>query len=81
MRTVWKFPVVYGPNTISAPGLQETVHFAAQEGHLFVWAVVDTEGPTHMKLVTVSWTGFETPTGKHIGSCQDGRYVWHAWED
>jgi len=80
MRTVWKFPVVFGPNTINAPDLQEIVHFAAQEEHLFVWAIVDTEGPYYSKRVTVTWTGTETPVASHIGSVQDGPYVWHAWE-
>lgn len=83
MRTVWKFPVRTVEATISMQMGAQIVHFAAQGGRPTIWAIVDTEAKLERRHFRVFGTGEELDPifNTHRGTCFDGPYVWHLFEN
>lgn len=83
MRTIWKFPVTYGQLQRQLPRGAEIVRFADQAGGLCVWAIVDTEAPLEWRYFQLCGTGHQIgfEYNKHVGSCEQGPFVWHLFEN
>jgi hypothetical protein len=94
VRTVWKFDVTE-PGPVSMPKGAQILHFGAQPSggsptqlpvsRLYVWALVDPNAETEERLFAVVGTGQEwredpTTGMRHVGSTQDGPFVWHLFE-
>lgn len=54
-----------------------------QGGMLCLWAIVNPEAPTESRYFSVFGTGHphESFPQNYIGTCQQGQYVWHVFED
>lgn len=55
--TIWKFPIVVGENTISAPSTFRPLCVQVQGGHPCLWAVVNPVGAKVAHRVMVRGTG------------------------
>jgi hypothetical protein len=83
MKTsVWKYRITRsGANTFEMPQGAKFVRFAMQAGDPTLWAHVDPDAPFRNRQVQVFGTGHPIPDGaKYIDSCDDGPFVWHAFE-
>ncbi len=96
MKTIWKFKLELSEHPASRPDgqPQDTMSVALPEGAQllavqmqgvapWVWAIVDTDASTvHRKLLTRE-TGqpFDGTEGDHVGTFQDGPFVWHIFEE
>lgn len=86
MRQIWKFPFKLQMNFgLTMPQGAETIHVDIDHktGHPCIWAIVDPKRLQEKRLFFIVGTGFEFLYGsfrKHIGTIQDGDYVWHIFE-
>jgi len=85
MKTVFKYPVQIGKVvTHEIPGLIRFFHLDAQDGKLYVWALVDTEEPIEKAEIYTCGTGWDLPDDRYptyIGTYQSSdNFVWHAFE-
>lgn len=62
MRTIYKYPIPFLEDfTIDLPKGAEVIRVDNVDGHLFIWAVVDTEAPMEPRQFHGRKTGSETP--------------------
>lgn len=95
MRTIWKFPLAFGPVTqheVPSGAVPITVGLdpAADRGLrpgqvpdpvIAVWFdCPDHEAPTEHRWFTIVGTGHPVPPGEVLGSVFDGPFVWHVVE-
>jgi len=84
MKTVYKYPVVIGPNLLELPIGAKVVHFAAQGHALFLWAEIPgPDSRTTSRPFSVYGTGFAIESDySHVATCLmlDGLFVWHLYE-
>jgi hypothetical protein len=83
MRTVHKFNAYHGEFEAEMPEGAQIVHFADQNGELRIWAIVDTSRPIDRRYFRVAGTGHEVSAeyDAHWGTCQQGPFVWHLFEN
>ena len=84
MPQIWKFDVAptAGPQVVKAPGLSDAVLFAMQGNHPHVWMRVEPGQPEVERRIQVVGTGHEIPGDwRHVGSLQDGPFVWHLFQE
>jgi hypothetical protein len=83
--TVWKFevPFVDEPEVV-LPRHAEVLHFGAQDGRLYIWARVDTEGVSFgARRFRLAGTGHELGVyamARHVGTVYVPPLVWHLFE-
>jgi len=83
MRTIHKFPIIFGEVVIKLPVLARVVDFAPQNRDLFIWVDLYTSHPYVERRFQIFATSEEIPAhGRleyvktaHVGSC-----VWHLME-
>jgi hypothetical protein len=82
MRTVYKYMVMNfrGEHKRMLMPDYEVVHVGAQEGNIYIWAIVDPDAPVSLAFFQVVGTGHPVPKGKHVGSVQDNGFVWHVFD-
>jgi len=84
MSTVWKFPLrLSGGEQLvrTMPRDAIPVRLAMQNEVPTLWCLVDEKKPQEDRHFIVVGTGHPIPDGcEYIGSCDDGPYVWHAFE-
>lgn len=81
MTQIWKFDLRHGEQRISAPGLGKALFFAIQGTKVRVWCKVRPGEPDRERIFYVVGTGSPIPpNGRHVGSLQDGSYVWHLFQ-
>lgn len=84
MRIIWKHPLRFsgGEQLVRVmPVHSIPVHFGMQNGAPTLWCECDPEAPLEDRRFVVAGTGHPLPdNGMYIGSCQDGAFVWHAYE-
>lgn len=82
MKTVHKYPLSFAlpdQSLIMTPG--PIVQVAMQHNELQLWAIVDTEADLVSRDFSIIGTGHAAPDdGRHVGSAQDGAFVWHVFE-
>lgn len=82
MKTIYKYPLRLRPHQfVEMPTGAHLVRFAMQAGVPCLWAIVDTEQPAVAREFRILGTGHEIPPNcGHVGSCEDGAYIWHLFE-
>lgn len=84
MRTIWKHTLRFSGGeqlVLVMPRHSVPVHFGMQNGAPTLWCECDPAAPVEDRRFVVAGTGYPLPEkGLHIGSCQDGEFVWHAYE-
>lgn len=83
MRKIFKYRLEVGENHVQVQGTGfKAIAFQDQNGQLCVWAEVSQSVyRAAIIVITVVGTGFEVPANsKHIGTCQQGPFVWHAYQ-
>lgn len=83
MRTVWKFTVEGPYPEVDMPQGAEVLRFAMQGTVPCIWARVDTQAPMRRRYFAILGTGQEIgfEFNKYHGTCDDGPYVWHLFEN
>ena len=81
--TIWKFPVsVADQFTVEMPAGARVLHVAVQDGKPYMWALVDPDQPTRLRMFHIRGTGHPVdPDLVYIGSWMElrGRLVWHLF--
>lgn len=83
MRTIWKFPIPYQEQFIVATKAgAKPVLIALQDGKPHLWLEVDKRTLNEVHYIyNVVGTGHDIPErGEHVGSWQDGSFVWHLYK-
>lgn len=84
MQTVWKFQIkIEGAQAVMMPPHAQIIHVGLDPtGEPCVWARVTRSRDVVERTLYLTGTGQDLPEGdnRHIGSFNDGRFVWHAWE-
>lgn len=85
MITIYKYPLSHGLQQVRPiPVGANIISVQMQDGVPCIWAIVDTTAEVIPVKFQIYGTGQEIPTDcllKHIGSVQDGEYVWHVFMD
>ena len=69
-----------GTEEITAPVGAEFLSCGAQDDQLVVWARVDPDAELFKFLFHLSWTGWECPLSRFLGSVQTkDSLVWHIF--
>jgi hypothetical protein len=82
--TIWKFPFrVDDVLEIEMPGVASILHVECQHGTPCVWAVVNPAAPKVIRRLRLFGTGrpITERLGRHIGTFQQGPFVWHVFEE
>lgn len=86
-RTIWKYPFhVNDSVVIEMPIGAKIIPFVGgampYDDMLFIWAEVDPEAEREDRVLHVVGTGNPMPQRpmRHIGTCPNGRFVWHVYE-
>ena len=80
MKTVWKYPVMLGPNVLRMPEGASVLRFAPQDGAFYVWALVEDGRPMADRKVVVCGTGHHVYDGMaYVGSISEPPYEWHCF--
>lgn len=82
MRTIHKYPLAFDEdNSVVMPTGSRLVLFAIQNGIPHVWADVITGNQNEVRRLAIHGTGHPVGTlSRHIGSLQDGPFVWHLYD-
>ena len=84
--TIWKFQFeISGDLTISMPANARVLSIQIQNGVPCMWAIVNQSYPCEERNFKVFGTGHpmsaETALlAEHVGTFQDGQFVWHVFE-
>jgi len=83
MKRIWKFEfVITDEQTVSMPIGAKILHVQVQDHMPYIWALCNPKASYESRTFRVYGTGNPVPedSGKHIGTFQDGRYIWHLFE-
>jgi len=83
MKTIYKYPIaITEEQEITMPQGAEVIHAGVDpQGNPCVWAMVDTRNEPEPMSILVYGTGAPmayTPE-RHVGSFNDGPFVWHVF--
>uniref|UniRef100_A0A6M3JHR0 DUF7352 domain-containing protein n=1 Tax=viral metagenome TaxID=1070528 RepID=A0A6M3JHR0_9ZZZZ len=82
-KQIWKYSVELSGDAFSRdiPRGADILSFQNQEGNLVFWASVDPQEEKEGRFFVIIGTGMDFGLHeKHIGTVQDGAYVWHLFE-
>ena len=81
--SVWKYEIrVADEFTVEMPRMSQVIHVAVQDGTPCMWALVDPDQPTRLRMFHIRGTGHPVdPDLVYIGSWMElrGRLVWHLF--
>jgi len=82
MKTIHKYPVpLHGESKIAMPVHAKILHVGEQDQRIYLWAEVDPQYETEIRMFTVAGTGFHIEDHLvHVGTVQIGAFVWHVYE-
>lgn len=84
MRSVWKYPLRLergDEQDFDMPAGARVVHVAPQAGVATLWADVETSAAVLRRRFLIVGTGYPAPDdGEHVGSWQQGSFVFHLFE-
>lgn len=84
MSVIWKFPLrLSGGEQLvrTMPTGAKPVRLAMQNGVPTLWCLCDEKAAQTDRRFVVVGTGHPVPEDyEYIGTCDDGPYVWHAFE-
>lgn len=81
MKRIYKYDIHVDCNKVYLPKGYEILRVGAQEGKLYLWALVDPERECVDVKIDVIGTGWNVPDsiGKYIGTVDVGSLVWHVF--
>lgn len=83
MKTIWKYELELGSQTLELPQGAQPLSVAVQQGGVMLWALVTPEAPTCYRRVYVVGTGHELPEdlGSYVGTVllTGGALVFHVF--
>jgi len=84
VKTIHKFTVGFGTNSIEMPAGAKLLHVGAQGQSPYaccVWALVNTSAPMVRRHLCVFGTGHEVDVeAAYVGTTQVGEFVWHVFD-
>ena len=82
MRTIHKYPITITDEFIvQMPRAHKVIHIGEQRTFPQMWVEVDSEAELEDMTFYVVGTGNSIPPlALHLGTWQDGRFVWHLYE-
>lgn len=84
MQTIFKYPLGFSAaNHLDMPIGAKPIMISMQNGQVTMWALINAEfEQTRNRDFIVAGTGHPVEDGfTYIGSCMDGMFVWHVFED
>lgn len=87
MRRIFKYLLeITDLQKVKIPGIVRVLSVDVQNGHVYLWALVDPDEPEVEYSIRIIGTGHpiksEDIRGKAFyGTVQQGRFVWHIWGD
>ena len=82
MKTIFKYPLDTRYSLL-IPKDAEVLTVQVQNGHPYIWALIDTDKPEEYRTFYLYATGAPIDTGSkntYIGTYQSDGYVWHLFE-
>lgn len=83
MKTIYKYPIeITDSQEVEMPINAEAIHAGLDpQGTPCVWATVDNQNATEAVTVLVVGTGNPIPqrARRHVGSFNQGPFVWHIF--
>ncbi len=84
-KTIWKYPLSLGSNTLSMPLHSQILSAQLQSGTINIWVLADeSEKIKEDRTISIFGTGHPLPAkadvSNWIATIQDGQYVWHLFE-
>ena len=83
-RAIWKYPLTGDTRVALEMPIGARVLAVQMQGHLpCLWALVDTSADVQRRTFRIFGTGHRfdlSPDAPHIGTFQDGPFVWHLFE-
>lgn len=83
MRTIYKYPLRPGLNTVSMHFNAHRLHVGDQDGVPTLWAQVNTDEPLVEQVYEVFGTGQPLPEHigymEHVGTAVGPLFVWHVY--
>ena len=86
MRTIWKIPLRPGVNQLWVSGDVEPLTAQLQDGHIYLWAIVEKDAPIQPFAIYVVGTGHDLIDAPmtYISTVQMpseiGTLVWHVFQ-
>lgn len=81
MRTIFKYPLRHGVDNDVPMSMGAIVRRVAMQADLCIWVEVDIDGAQCDRRFRIIGTGHLIPDrGQYVGTCDDGRFVWHVIE-
>jgi len=82
MKTIWKYELTPGIQSINIPQGGSILTAQTQNGRVCVWALVDPSQKSVIKEFEVVATGqpFESESKRYINTVQISWTVWHVFE-
>lgn len=86
MRAIWKFALPLADRlNVKMPKGARLLTFQVQDGHLCLWAEVNTLADVEKRYFAVFGTGHEMPremgySDVYVGTWQQEQFVWHLYE-
>lgn len=86
MKTVWKFPLIFGDiSLIEVPLGAEPLSVGRDpQGNLSLWALVDPHEHRRTQIrLRIAGTGHPVYSAepKFLGTIHDGDFVWHVFQE
>jgi hypothetical protein len=82
---VFKYPLTFDSvSVVSMIVDAKVIHVASQNGVVTLWAIVPNSAFVEPRRFRILGTGHELPLEialEHVGSCLDGSFVWHVFEE
>ena len=82
MRTIYKYDLMVGLNSVDLPLEAEVVHIGEQYGQLQMWVEQDPTRPTRGRQFNVYGTGHYIYNNNehHLATVVLYDFVWHVYE-
>ena len=83
MRTIFKYDLMLGYNSLYLPDGYKVVHIAEQYGNLTMWVEQSIQNSPNYRTFNVYGTGHQIPDDNaiHVGTAlMSSGLVWHVYE-
>lgn len=83
MKSIWKWGLSLGTNTVQMPEGTTILSFGNQLEKPTIWGEVDVDQEREDRVFVIVGTGHEIPdNGLYLGTAQfmEGALVWHLYE-
>lgn len=84
MKAIYKYPIkIADTQILDMPVGADIISLQMQNGIITIWAIIDIEASLMPVKIRIFGTGihYSDLVLRHIGSIQDGDYIWHVFID